>query len=94
MPCCEPNAALARRRFLNSEMRRRKTLSKIAKQAATNLKNFDEETIKRLLKNKEKSVGEIVLVDGRPAVIKKRVVGRNGEMLGRFEVGNMMIIRV
>ena len=45
-------------------------------------------------KNKEKSVGEIVLVDGRPAVIKKRVVGRNGEMLGRFEVGNMMIIRV
>ena len=39
---------------------------------ALTLENFDKETIKEVLENKEKKVGEVVLVEGRPAVIKKR----------------------
>ena len=70
-----------------------KRLLEMANQVATQLTNFDRGTIRRLLRNKEKSVGEIVLVDGRPALIKKRVVGRNGEMLRRYEAGNMNITR-
>ena len=71
----------------------RKRLIEMAKQVATQLTNFDRGTIRRLLRNEEKSVGDIVLVDGRPALIKKRVVGRNGEMLRRYDAGNMKIRR-
>merc|ERR1719431_842307 len=39
---------------------------------ALTLENFDKETIKDLLKKKEKRVGEVVLVEGRPAIIRKR----------------------
>merc|ERR1719312_559612 len=39
---------------------------------ALTLENFDKETIKEVLENKEKKVGDVVLVEGRPAVIKKR----------------------
>jgi len=37
------------------------------------LENFDKVTIKELLDNKEKKVGDVVLVEGRPAVIKRRI---------------------
>ena len=58
-------------------------------QDATMLVNFDKVTMKKMLIKKERSVGEIVLVDGRPAVIKKRIVGREGEMLRRYAVGTL-----
>ena len=46
------------------------------------LENFDKKTIKELLEKKEKKVGDVVLVDGKPAVIRKRILGwaRDGEM--------------
>jgi len=39
---------------------------------ALTLENFDKETIKDLLEKKEKRVGEVVLVEGKPAIIRKR----------------------
>ena len=33
-------------------------------------------TIKELLEKKEKKVGDVLLVDGKPAVIRKRIIGR------------------
>ena len=39
----------------------------------TILENFDKQTIKDILEKKEKTVGEVVLVEGRPAVIKRRI---------------------
>ena len=42
----------------------------------TTLENFDKRTIKELLEKKEKKVGDVVLVDGKPAVIRKRILGR------------------
>ena len=42
----------------------------------TTLENFDKKTIKELLEKREKKVGDVVLVDGKPAVIKKRILGR------------------
>ena len=49
-------------------------------------KNYDRESLVQELRNKEPSVGSLVLVDGRPAVIKKRVMGREGEILRRYSV--------
>eukprot|EP00092_Neocalanus_flemingeri_P000870 GFUD01000927.1.p1 GENE.GFUD01000927.1~~GFUD01000927.1.p1 ORF type:complete len:333 (+),score=108.99 GFUD01000927.1:311-1309(+) len=37
------------------------------------VENFDKDKIRKILEKKEKKVGEIVLVNGRPAVIKKRI---------------------
>ena len=47
------------------------------------LENFKKEDLRKILRNKEKKVGEVVLVDGRPALIKKHVMGKNGEILRR-----------
>ena len=49
-------------------------------------KNYDRESLLQDLRNKEPGVGSLVLVDGRPAVIKKRVMGREGEILRRYSV--------
>ena len=55
----------------------------------TMLDDFDKDTMKKMLIKKERSVWEIVLVDGRPAVIKKRIVGREGEILRRYVLGTL-----
>ena len=36
------------------------------------VENFDKPTLSDLLERKAKKVGEVVLVDGKPAIIKKR----------------------
>ena len=36
------------------------------------VKNFDKDAINQLLEDKEMKVGEVVLVNGKPAIIKKR----------------------
>ena len=36
------------------------------------VKNFDKESIKTVLEKKEQKVGDVLLVNGRPAVVKKR----------------------
>ena len=59
---------------------------KLLMQTGKNVKNFDRGSLLGLLKNKEVAVGSMVLVDGRPAVIKKRQVGRAGEMLRQYTV--------
>ena len=48
----------------------------------TTLENFDQQTIKELLEKNEKKVVDVVLVDGKPAVIRKRIIQRvrDGEM--------------
>ena len=44
------------------------------------LENFDKPTLRSLLINKERRVGDIVLVNGKPAVIRKRrVAGKTNE---------------
>ena len=39
------------------------------------VENFDKLTLSELLERKEKKVGEVVLVNGKPAIIKKRKLG-------------------
>ena len=43
------------------------------------LENFDKPTLRSLLINKERRVGEVILVNGKPAIIRKRRVGPNDE---------------
>ena len=38
------------------------------------LENYDKETINTMLERKAKQVGDVVLVNGKPAIIKKRVM--------------------
>ena len=51
----------------------------------TSLENFDKKALRQALRKKEKSVGEVVLVEGKPALIKKRIVGGNGEIIRRYK---------
>ena len=63
----------------------------------TTLENFDKKAIKELLQKKEKTVCDIVLVDGRPAVIRRRISGRvlDGEMKtkNKLKVQNLELIK-
>ena len=43
------------------------------------LENFDKPTLRSLLINKERRVGEVILVNGKPAIIRKRRVGPSEE---------------
>ena len=43
------------------------------------LENFDKPTLRSLLINKERRVGEVILVNGKPAIIRKRRVGSSEE---------------
>merc|ERR1712032_928913 len=43
------------------------------------LENFDKPTLRSLLINKEKRVGDVILVNGKPAIIRKRRVGPSDE---------------
>ena len=45
------------------------------------VENFDKSTLSDLLDRKEKKVGEVVLVNGKPAIIKKRKVDKILEVL-------------
>merc|ERR1712106_676956 len=57
------------------------------------LENFDKMKIKELLENKEKKVGEVVLVEGRPAVIKKRIAGEIMKILSQGRQRQVQTIR-
>merc|ERR1712032_1089445 len=43
------------------------------------LENFDKPALRSLLINKEKRVGDVILVNGKPAIIRKRRVGPSDE---------------
>ena len=43
------------------------------------LENFDKPTLRSLLINKERRVGDVILVNGKPAIIRKRRVGTSDE---------------
>ena len=43
------------------------------------LENFDKPTLRSLLINKERRVGDVILVNGKPAIIRKRRVGASDE---------------
>ena len=43
------------------------------------LENFDKPTLRSLLINKERRVGQVILVNGKPAIIRKRKVGPKDE---------------
>ena len=58
------------------------------------LENFDKETLKELLENKEKKVGQVVLVEGRPAVIKRRIAGKIMKMLSQANEQKMQHLKV
>ena len=45
------------------------------------VENFDKSTLSDLLDRKEKKVGEVVLVNGKPAIIKKRKLDKMLEVL-------------
>ena len=45
------------------------------------VENFDKSTLSDLLDRKEKKVGEVVLVNGKPAIIKKRKLDKILEVL-------------
>merc|ERR1711915_243870 len=45
-------------------------------ESAILLENYNKTTIKEILEKKEKKVGTILLVNGRPAIVKKRIAGR------------------
>jgi hypothetical protein len=61
------------------------------------LENFDKKTMKELLEKKEKKVGDLVLVDGLPAVIRKRIseMVRDVEMntIRKIKVKNLKLIK-
>ena len=63
----------------------------------TTLKNFDRKTIKELLAKKDKKVGDVVLVDGRPTVIRRRISGRVGggerKTKKKLKVQNLELIK-
>ena len=65
---------------------RRIVRDKLFNETKKPLENFEKEDLRKILKNKEKRVGEVVLVDGRPALIKKRVIGNNGDILRRSKL--------
>merc|ERR1712154_172447 len=60
-------------------VRRRKVTRPGSNGIAIILENFDKPTLWDLLVNKKKRVGAVVLVNGKPAVIKKRRVGSSDE---------------
>ena len=43
------------------------------------LENFDKPTLRSLLINKERRVGDVILVNGKPAIIRKRRVGASDD---------------
>merc|ERR1712025_605391 len=62
------------------------------------VENFDKLTLSELLERKEKKVGEVVLVNGKPAIIKKRKLGnakRPGLKIKKVQpIKNLQKIRV
>ena len=65
---------------------RRIVRNKLFNETKKHLENFEKEDLRKILKNKGKRVGEVVLVDGRPALIKKRGIGNNGDILRRSKL--------